>query len=199
MTRRVTAAAATLCLALPLASCTNSSPEAGHPDTTPTSTTPTPTASSSPTWTSEEQAAIGAAKSRYAAARAAVDAAFAKPKPFDRPALEKAGNGGEWIIAVAGDVKQLNDFGWYRTGLSKVSDTRVTSVKLDVEQPEVLLNSCVDTSAVVTRFQTDNKPVPLGPGNGKLHRYAAKLVFAQSVRGGPKMWFLVSEKGVGKC
>jgi hypothetical protein len=199
MTRRLTTAAAALGLALLVASCTSPSPEAGRPDTSPTSSTPTPTASSSPSWTPEEQAAIDAAKSRYVAARAAVDAAFAKPKPFDRSALEKAGNGGEWLIAVSGDVKQLNDFGWYRIGPSKVSDTRVTSVKLDLAQPEVLLNSCIDTSAVVTRFQSDNKPVPLGPGNGKLHRYASKLVFAQSVRGGPKMWFLVSEKGAGKC
>jgi hypothetical protein len=201
MTRRRSLAAATLLLTLPLASCTNSSPEAGRPDTTPSPSapTPTPSAPTTPTWTSEELQAIDAAKHRYAAARAAVDSVLAKPSAFDRKALEKAGNGGEWIITVTGDAMKLDQFGWYRVGRTKVSDTRVTSVKLDVEQPEVLMNSCVDTSAVVTRFQKDNKPVPLGPGNGKRHRFSSKLVFAQSINGGPKMWFLVSEKGGGRC
>ncbi|WP_433167509.1 hypothetical protein [Kribbella sp. CA-247076] len=198
--RPLTVAIATLSALTALTAC-NGSPEAGHPNTTPTSptATPTPTAPSTPEWTPEETAAITAAKARYVAARAAVEKALADPEALNRSGLEKAGNGGEWIIAVIGDARFQERNGWYQSGRAKIFTKKVVSVKLEIEQPEVLLSNCVDSSGVVTRFTRDDKPVPMGPGNGNRHLFSSRLVYAPPAPGGEKMWFLVSEKAAGKC
>jgi hypothetical protein len=196
MTRRPLLAAAALC-ALTLTACNNSS-EAGRPDTTPTPSAPT-TTPSTPTWTPEQLQAIAGAKARYIAARAAVDKAFEDPASLNRTALEKVGNGGEWIITILDDAMFQKNNGWYQTGRVKVSGTQVVSVKLEIEQPEVQLTNCIDSSAVVTRFKKDNKPVPMGPGNGDRHKFSSRLVYATPNSGGPKMWFLIAEKGGGPC
>lgn len=200
MIRRPLLIAAALCATLALAACTNS-PEAGRPNTTPpsTPTTAAPTAPTTPTYTAEEQTAITAAKARYVAARAAADQAFEDPAKFNRAALEKAGNGGQWIIELAGGAQQLQDYGWYRSGASKISETQVISVKLDQQQPEVRLTNCIDSSGVVTRFRRDDKPVPMGPGNGKRHKFSSQLVYASPSGGGGKSWFLIADKAVGPC
>ena len=108
MTRRpLVTAAATLCALTALTAC-HGSPEAGRPNTTSISPSPSPTAEptapSSPAWTPQEQAAISAAKARYLAARAAVGAALKRPTKATRSALAAAGNGGAWVIAVAGQI-----------------------------------------------------------------------------------------------
>jgi hypothetical protein len=194
---------AALCALTALTAC-QGSPEAGHPNTTSVSTsatpTPTPTAApSTPTWTPEQEAAITAAEARYASARAAVDQAMAAPTKVNRTALEKAGNGGSWILAVLQDIINYQDYGWYQTGRTKVTNTRVTSVKLNAEQPEVLLVSCIDTSATVIRFQKSGKPVPLGPGNGHRHKFSSQMVYAPPAAGGTKVWWLIADKALGSC
>lgn len=202
MTRRpLTTAVATLSALTALTAC-NSSPEAGHPNTTTPTTTsppPTPTAPATPSWTPEQQAAITAAKARYTAARAAVDKAMSAPSAINRPALEKAGNGGTWIISALEALLNLQHDGWYLTGNTKVANTVVSSVKLNLEQPEVRLVSCLDSSAVVIRFQKDHRPVPLGPGNSRRQKFASRLVYAPPAAGGSKMWWLIEDKGVGPC
>jgi hypothetical protein len=195
-------AAAALCALLALTAC-QGSPEAGHPNTTPVSPTPTPTptvtAPSTPSWTPQEQAAITAAKARYVAARTAVDKAMSAPTKIDRSALERAGNGGTWILSALEGLLNLQHDGWYQTGNVKVTNTTVTSVKLNAAQPEVRLVSCLDSSAVVIRFQKDGKPVPLGPGNGRRHKFASRLVYAPPAAGGTKLWWLIAETGTGAC
>lgn len=200
MIRRPLLGAAALCAALTLAAC-NGSPEAGQvtPAPTPTPTPTTSTTPSTPTWTPEQLQAIAGAKARYVAARAAVDTALADPTNLNRGALEKAGNGGEWIITVIGDAMNQERYGWYRSGKVKITTMQVNSAKLGIEQPEVRLTNCIDTSAVVTRFQKDHKPVPMGPGNGKRHKFSSQIVYAPPVRGGAKMWFLIADKAVGSC
>jgi hypothetical protein len=191
-------ATAALCALLALTSC-QGSPEAGHPNTTPISPTPTPTAPSTPTWTPEQEAAITAAKARYAAATAAVDRALVDPATLNRSALEKAGIGGEWIITVIDQARTMTRSGWYQTGSTKITKTAVTSVKVDGEQPEVNLSNCLDSSQQVIRFKKDGKPVPMGPGNGRRHQFASRLVYAPPAPGGQKMWFLISDKDTGTC
>ncbi|MEV6417695.1 hypothetical protein [Kribbella sp. NPDC051718] len=190
-----------ICATLTLASC-NNSPEAGHPNTAPTTSTtptPTPTAPSTPAYTPEEQAAITAATAQYIAARAATDRAFETPAKFDRNALAKAGNSGQWLVELSGGAKQLKEYGWYQTGKTKISGTTVVSVNLGLEQPEVRLTNCIDSSGVVTRFVKDNKPVPVGPDNGKRHQFSSQLVFAKPASGGQQMWFLIADKVGGAC
>ncbi|MEU4295174.1 hypothetical protein AB0E63_43730 [Kribbella sp. NPDC026596] len=201
MTRRPLTTAVVLLSALTALTGCNGSPEAGRPNTNPTSPTPTPTptAPSTPAWTPEEEAAITAAKARYVAARAAVDKTLSTPTKADRTALEKAGNGGAWMLTVLQDVINYQDYGWYQTGQTKVTNTVVTSVKLNLEQPQVRLVSCVDSSAIVIRFQKDGKPVPLGPGNGRRHKVASQLVYAPPAAGGTKMWWLMTDKASGTC
>ncbi|WP_405065463.1 hypothetical protein OG558_26530 [Kribbella sp. NBC_01510] len=190
-------ALAALCALTALTAC-QGSPEAGHPNTTP-SATPTPTAPSTPTWTAEQQTAITAAKAQYAAARTAIDAALGSPSTATRAKLQQAGNGGEWIIQVLGDVKFNQDRGWYQEGKVIVTSMSVASVKLDGEQPEVLLNVCLDTSKTSLRYQATRKPVPVGPGNGKRHKAQATLVYAPPAGRANEMWFLVNEKDAGSC
>jgi hypothetical protein len=200
MTRRPLATAVATLSALAALTACNSSPEAGRPNTTSPTATPTPTATpSSPTWTPEQQAAIAAAKARYTVARAAVDKAMSTPTATNRPALEKAGNGGTWIIDALEDLINLQHDGWYLTGSTKVTNTVVSSVKLNLEQPEVRLVSCLDGSAIVVRLQKNHKPVPLGPGNSRRQKWASRLVYAPPAAGGTKMWWLIEDKGIGPC
>ncbi|GAA3559180.1 hypothetical protein [Kribbella ginsengisoli] len=197
MPRRPLLLTVALC-ALPLAAC-NNSPEAGQPNTAPaTSTTPTPTAPSTPTYTSEEQAAITAAKARYAVARAAAGAALAQPGKATRAALEKAGNGGEWVNAIADQIATEQENGWYQTGAAKIVSTAVKSVNLTSTQPEVRLTSCIDSTSLVTRYQSNGQPVPEGSSDGPRHKFQSRLVYAPDA-GGKKMWFLVEEKVAGAC
>ncbi|MGC4941822.1 hypothetical protein [Kribbella sp. DT2] len=201
MTRRVTTAAAALCLATLAAACTNS-PEAGRPDTTPPSSTPTtasPGTPSAPRWTEEEQSAINAAKVRYASARRAVDATLHDPRKSDRAALTRAGNGGTWLIDVLGEIKFQRENGWYQTGFVQIGSTSVESVKLTLEQPEVRLTACIDSSKVTTNLQSTRKPIPDTGNDGDRHMAKAKLVFAKALNEKSKAWFLVEEKGGGAC
>jgi hypothetical protein len=199
MIRRPLLAAAALCATLTLTAC-NGSPEAGRPNTTPPpAASPTPSTPSTPGRPEEEQLAITAAKSRYNAARAAIDAAMNAPQKSTRAALEAAGNGGNWIITVLDDVNFQRQNGWYQAGKVKIVSTDVRSVTLTGEQPRVVLTVCLDTSSTSTRFQADNKPVPMGPGNGKRHKAEAVLVFAPPVGKTAKMWFLIDEKASGSC
>jgi hypothetical protein len=121
------------------------------------------------------------------------------PATLNRSALEKTGIGGEWIITVVDQARSLTRSGWYQTGSTGISDTQVTSVKLDGAQPEVNLTNCLDSSKLVIRFKKDGKPVPMGPGNGSRHKFSSRLVYAPPAPGGKEMWFLVSDKDTGTC
>ena len=103
------------------------------------------------------------------------------------------------MLTVLQDVVNYQNYGWYQTGQTKVTNTVITSVKLNLEQPEVRLVSCVDSSAIVIRFQKDGKPVPLGPGNGRRHKVTSQFVYAPPAAGGKKMWWLIAEKASGTC
>jgi hypothetical protein len=203
MIRRPLVGAAVLCGALLLAAC-NGSPEAGRvtpapttssPTTTPTVGTPTTT----PAWTEEELTAIAGAKARYVAARVAVDKAMQDPRKSTRAALEKAGNGGSWIIAILDGVNFKRNNGWYQAGTVQIASTTVDSVSLGGEQPEVRLTVCVDSSRVSTRYQVNGKPVPMGPSDGNRHKAHARIVFAPPANQTAKMWFLIEEKASGTC
>jgi hypothetical protein len=204
MIRRLLVGATPVLCAVLLSAC-NGSPEAGRVTPAPSSTTPsaTPTSSGSPTaspeWTAEELSAIASARARYIAARAAVESALRDPTKATRDALEKAGNGGDWVNAAASEVSFQRDNGWYQTGSAKVLSTAVQSVNLKIEQPEVRLSSCIDSSSMVTRYRSSGKPVPMGPGDGTRHKFQSRLVFAPSVITGSRMWFLTEEKAIGSC
>ncbi|TWD82954.1 hypothetical protein FB561_4105 [Kribbella amoyensis] len=204
MSRRPQAVAAlAVCATLTLTAC-NDSPEAGRPDPAPsTSTTTTTTTTPSPTptttWTPEEQQAIDAATARYKTARAAIDKALANPTQSSREPLEAAGLGGEWLIAAIGDVRSLRNDGWYRSGSVKIASLAVESVALDSEQPTVQLKSCVDSAGTSLHFQKDGKPVHVGSKSGRRVAFRAKLVYASPTGKPTKMWFVVEEKGLGKC
>jgi hypothetical protein len=195
-------ATAAICALLALTAC-QGSPEAGRPNTTSASASPTPsptpTASPSSRWTPEEQAAITAAKARYISARAAIDAALNSPTAATKAKLQQAGNGGNWIIQVWGDVQFDKDRGWYQDGKVILKIVSVASVKLETEQPEVRLTVCLDTSKTTLRYQTSRKPVPVGPGNGSRHKVVASLVYAPPLGQTTKMWFLIDEKDAGLC
>jgi hypothetical protein len=204
MIRRLLVGATAVLCAVLLSAC-NGSPEAGRVAPAPSSTTPsaTPTSSASPTaspeWTAEELSAIAAAKARYVTARAAVDNAMNDPQKSTRTALEKAGNGGSWIIAVLEEVNFQRDNGWFQAGKVQIDSTAVERVSLTGEQPEVRLTVCIDTSKISTRYQANGKPVPMGPGNGNRHKAQSRLVFAPPANQGAKMWFLIEEKAEGSC
>lgn len=201
MTRRpaLGRATAALCALLALTAC-QGSPEAGRPNTTPTppTPTPTPTAPSTPTWTPDEAAAIAAAKARYLAARGATEQALQAPAKANRARLEGAGNGGTWLTDIIEEISFYREHGWYQAGSVKLSPPNVKSVRLDTAQPEVTLAACVDTSAVVLRYQATKKPVPVGPDNGARHLAQARMVLAPAPTG-QKAWFLVEEGGGDKC
>ena len=200
MTRRPLLAAA-LCATLTLTAC-HSSPKAGQPNTTAPSTTPSTPTTPTPTgatWTPEEQAAIAAAKARYAVARAAVTTALTDPRKPSKEPLEKAGNGGNWLLTAIDQIRFQRDQGWYLSGTLKTTSTTVTSVNLGLQQPEVKLTNCIDSSAAKTLYRATGKPVPLEGGDGDFRKFQSRLVFAPPARGGAKMWFLVDEKVVGAC
>jgi hypothetical protein len=202
MIRRPLVGAAVLCGALLLAAC-NGSPEAGRvmpaPTTSNPTTTPTVSTPTAPAWTEEELAAIAGAKARYIAARAAIDVAMNDPRKSTRAALEKAGNGGSWIIDILDDISFQRDNGWFQAGRVQIASTAVNYVSLKGEQPEVRLTVCIDTSKISTRYQANGKPVPIGPGNGNRHKAQARLVFAPPANQSAKMWFLIEEKASGSC
>jgi hypothetical protein len=158
-----------------------------------------PTGPSTPAWSTEELAAIDGAKATYLAARAAAEKALMDPAKLNRGALEKAGNGGEWIITIIDEARFQKNNGWYQSGKAKISATQVDTVKLGIEQPEVRMTSCIDSSAVITRFVKDHKPVPMGPSDGDRHKFSSRLVYAAPNTGGSKMWFLIADKTVGPC
>ncbi|WP_328998318.1 hypothetical protein OHA18_28145 [Kribbella sp. NBC_00709] len=163
------------------------------------SPSPTPNAPSTPAWTTDEQAAITAAKARYVAARAAVNNAFKEPAKATTASLEAAGNGGTWVIAVAGQLDFQVKNGWYQTGDAKVASLDVRSVNLKLAQPEVRLTSCIDSSQVVDRYQSNSKPIPVVSDNGDRHRFESRLVYAKSASTGRKLWFLVDDKTTKTC
>ncbi|TCC38547.1 hypothetical protein [Kribbella speibonae] len=196
--RPLLAAAATLSTLTLLTAC-NGSPEAGRPNTTPTTPTPTPTAPSTPTWTAEEQTAITAAKARYIAARTAVGNAFKQPAKANVSVLALAGNGGTWATTVAAQLDFQVKNGWYQTGDATITGLAVRSVNLKLAQPEVRLTSCIDSSQVVDRYQANGKPVPIEGDNGSRHRFESRLIYGKSARTGRNMWFLVDEKTTKTC
>ena len=196
-------ATAALCAVLALTAC-QGSPEAGHPNTTPTPTsaaptpTPTPPRPSTPTWTPEEQAAITAARARYLAARAASERALQAPAKANRAILEGAGNGGAWLTDIIEEITFYRERGWFQGGSIELSAPSAKSVRLKTQQPEVTFTVCVDTSAVVIRYQATKKPVPMGPDNGARHQARARMVLAPGANG-QKAWFLVEEGGGERC
>jgi hypothetical protein len=204
MPRRLLLAAAATLSTLPLLTACTGSPEAGRPNTTPTSSstaptaTQTPSAPASPTRAPEEQTAITAATARYVAARRATELALQNPTKADRTVLERTGNGGQWLADIIDDITFYRDNGWYQAGSVKLSKPTVKSVRLAIQQPEVMLTSCVDSSAVVVRYQATKKPVPLGPDNGSRHLTQARMVLAPGADG-QKAWFLIDESGDAKC
>lgn len=202
MIRRPLLPTAALCATLALAAC-NNSPEAGRPNTTPpsTPTTATPTAPTTPTYTAEEQAAITAAKARYVAARAAVETALRDPRKPSKEPLEKAGNGGSWLMAAVEQVRFQKTQGWHLSGVLRTTSVSAVSVNLDLAQPEVKLTSCIDSSSSKTVYQATGKPVPFegGDGQGKRRKFQSRLVLAEPAKGGTKIWFLIEEKAVGAC
>ena len=199
-------ATAALCATTALAAC-QGSPEAGHPNTTPTSTTttastgatPAPSSPSTPTWSQQEAAAINNAKAQYLAARAVVARAFQQPGKVSPTALALAGNGGTWITEVEAQLDFTVKNGWYQTGEAKITGLAVRSVNLKLPQPEVRLTSCIDSSAVVDRYQANGKPVPSEGDNGSRHRFESRLIYGKSAETGRYMWFLVDEKTTKTC
>jgi hypothetical protein len=121
------------------------------------------------------------------------------PRKSTRAALVKAGNGGTWLISVLGELDFQRNNGWYQAGDVQIASAAVDSVKLSGEQPEVRLNTCIDSSKVSTRYQSSGKPVPMGPNDGTRHRAQVRLVFAPPTDKSAKMWFLIEEKAMGRC
>ncbi|GAA3094767.1 hypothetical protein JOF29_004068 [Kribbella aluminosa] len=208
MPRRPLLAAATTLSTLLLLTACNGSPEAGRPNSTPNPSSPTtgspsPTKSSSapstPAWTQAEQAAITAAKARYVAARAAVDKAFNEPVKAKLSDLEAAGNGGSWVLELGSQLDFHVEHGWYQDGKAKVVSLSVRSANMKLVQPEVRLTACVDSSQVVSRYQSNSKPVPVVSNDGTRHQFESRLVYAQSNQTGKKMWFVVDEKTSKSC
>ncbi|WP_432891025.1 hypothetical protein ACQPYH_13975 [Kribbella sp. CA-245084] len=125
--------------------------------------------------------------------------AFKDPAKATTTSLEAAGNGGTWVIAVAGQLDFQVKNGWYQTGDAKVASLDVQSVNLELEQPEVRLTSCIDSSQVVNRYHSNSKPIPVVSDNGDRHRFESRLVYANSAMTGRKLWFLVDEKTTKTC
>jgi hypothetical protein len=193
-----------LCALAALTAC-NGSPEAGRPNTTPTSSStttspsPNPSAPSTPTWTAEEQAAITAAKARYLTARAATGKALEKPEGVRSPVLEAAGNGGAWLQSILARLDFFTRNGLYQSGTSKIVSSAPTSVDLSAEQPTVVLKGCIDGTGVQMRYRATGKPVPVAStvGDSK-HSVNARFVYAPNAAG-KKIWFLIEEKAAGAC
>lgn len=200
--RPLLAAAATLSTLTLLTAC-NGSPEAGRPNTTPstsaTTSSPTPIAPSTPTWTAEEQAALTAAKARYTAARAAVAIALNAPENADRSQLEATGNGGAWLTQIVQRIVYLRDRNLYQSGDPVLTSIAPAAVDLSAAQPAVTLKACLDGSKTQMRYRKTDKPVPVVTvAGGTRHVINARLIYAPA-KTGSKMWFLVDEKVLGKC
>jgi hypothetical protein len=201
--RPLLAAAATLSTLTLLTAC-NGSPEAGRPNTTPTSVSKSPsatptTAPTTPTWTPQEQTAITAAKARYVTARAAIDAALNNPPAATEAKLLQAGAGGKWLSQVLIDVQFNQERGWYQDGTASIEGITVAAVNLKAEQPEVRLNACLDTSKLTLRYQATRKPVPVGPGTVRRHKVQAQVVYTAAIGQSKKMWFFINETDLGSC
>ena len=190
-------ATAALCALLALTAC-QGSPEAGRPNTAPPTPTPTPTAPSTPTWSTEEQAAITEAEAQYAVARAAVDRAQEDPSTASHTKLEAAGNGGAFLQDVLKDLFFLRDRGLYRSGVTKVGSTTAASVDVAASRPVVVLRSCIDGSGRVLRYRATKKPVPVASGNGSRHTVEARLTLAPS-SSGKRVWILIEQKALKPC
>jgi len=125
--------------------------------------------------------------------------ALQDPRKATRAALLRAGNGDPWLISVLGEIKFQTDHGWHLTGDVEVTPLTQT-VNLDGERPQVYLVSCLDASAVSTRYESTGKPVPAGKNDGPRHKVQARLVYAPPTGKVAKMWFLIEEKRVaGEC
>ena len=188
---------------LSLLSACGGSPEAGRPDTVPTSSSATPTAApahpSSQGWSAEQQAAVTAATARYVIALAAVDKALREPRVSSRGALEAAGLSDKRILDAIGDVRTLRDSGWYRVGGAQIRSVAVTAIELGGAQPDVRLRACVDLSTAVLHFQKDHKVVPVAASSSKRVIFSAELRYTARPSSLAKMWFLIDEKAVGTC
>jgi hypothetical protein len=149
--------------------------------------------------TDEELKAIEAAKARYVAARAAVEKALKDPRKSSREPLEKAGNGGGWLLTAIDQIRFEREQGWYLSGTVKTTAIAVISVNLGLEQPEVKLANCIDSSTAKTLYQATGKPVPLKGGDGDRRKFESRVVLAPPAKGGAKMWFLIEDKVTGKC
>ena len=198
----LTTATAALCALTALTAC-QGSPEAGRPNTTPTSAsaapTAPPTAPSTPTWTPQEQAAINAARARYVVARAAIDTALNNPPAASREKLLQTGTGGKWLVRVLVDVQFNADRGWYQSGKTGIENISVASVKLRADEPEVHLNACLNTAKIGLYYQETRKPVPGIPANGNRHKVRAQLVYTVAAGESKKKWYLMDETALGSC
>ncbi|MFC6156024.1 hypothetical protein [Kribbella jiaozuonensis] len=132
-------------------------------------------------------------------ARAAVGDAVKRPRTASRVALARAGNGGTWLRQVEAQLDFSVENGWYQTGDARITMLDVRAVNLEVAQPEVKLTSCVDSSAVVDRYQSNSQPIPAVSDNGDRHRLESRLVYARSAETARKMWILVDEKTTKTC
>ncbi|MET9275823.1 hypothetical protein [Kribbella sp. NPDC003557] len=103
------------------------------------------------------------------------------------------------MTTVLQDLATFQEYGWYATGHTKVTTIQVSSVNLKLEQPEVRLINCIDSSAIVIRSQADNKPVTSGAGAKTHKKVSSRVVYAPSATGGGKRWRLVTEQEVGVC
>ena len=193
---------------LGLVSACGGSPETGGPEAAPVTSTPfegrsaptrTPSGVSTSAWSSAELAAVEAAKARYLAARAAVNEAVKRPGDVSASALALAGNGGTWLPRVEAMLAFSVKNGWYETGDARISMLAVRSVKLDLAQPEVRLTSCIDSSAVVSRYRSNSKPIPVVSDNGDRHRFESRLIYTKSAETGRRMWILVDEQTTKTC
>ncbi|WP_427895490.1 hypothetical protein ACQHIV_17235 [Kribbella sp. GL6] len=129
---------------------------------------------------------------------AAIDQTFRNPAALNRPALEKAGLSGEWIITIIEQARTLVSNELYVTGNVQIAKTTVVSVKLKQAQPEVVLLNCLDSSKQVMRFKSNDKPVPSGAGDGTRRQVSSQLRFAPDT-GNQQRWFLISDKDKGPC
>lgn len=144
-------------------------------------------------------AAVDAAKARYLAARAAVNDAVKRPGEVSAAALAIAGNGGAWLSRVEAMVDFSVKNGWYQTGDARITALTVRSVELELARPEVRLTSCIDSSAVVSRYQSNSKPIPVVSDNGDRHRFESRLIYTKSAETGRRMWILMDEQTTKTC
>ncbi|MEV0791851.1 hypothetical protein [Kribbella sp. NPDC050459] len=132
-------------------------------------------------------------------ARTAIDTALAAPAKADKAKLESAGNGGAWMTTVLEDLTTFQEYGWYESGRTTVTNLQVSSVNLKLEQPEVRLINCIDVSGIVIRSQSNNKPVTAGAGTKEPKKVLSRVVYAPSATGGGKRWWLIAEQELGAC